>query len=165
MFHLNNIPAKFLFHRQELLMTAVVCNKFKQFFCLFLLLFFLRFSLFFTYPVMLFPVFSLLETKLPPFQFRWTITKYSRLDFHTCNNISSRRRWSGSGTKSDNYDFKAVLRIRDPVPFWPLDPGYVFSGSQIPNLYFWDLSDIFLGKKSYNSLKIGANLFLQHYKT
>jgi hypothetical protein len=28
-------------------------------------------SLFFTYPVMLFPVFSVLESKLPDFQLRW----------------------------------------------------------------------------------------------
>ncbi len=49
--------------------------------------------------------------------------------------------------------------IRDPEPFWPLDPG-----SRIPNPYFWELSDNFLGKKFYNSLKIGPNFFLQHFK-
>ncbi len=36
-----------------------------------------------------------------------------------------------------------------------------FSGSRIPNPYFWELSD----KKFYNSLKIGPNFFLQHFKT
>ncbi len=61
--------------------------------------------------------------------------------------------------------------IQDPVPFWPLDPG---SGigffwipdlrSRIPNPYFWELSDNFLGEKFYNSLKIGPNFFLQHFK-
>jgi hypothetical protein len=57
---------------------------------------------------------------------------------------------------------RAVLRnrIRDPVPFWPLDPG-----SRIPNQYFWELSDNFFGKKFYNSLKIYLNFFLQHFKT
>ncbi len=38
-------------------------------------------------------------------------------------------------------------------------------GSRIPNPYFWELSDNFLGKKFYNSLKIGPNFFLQHFKT
>jgi hypothetical protein len=52
------------------------------------------------------------------------------------------------------------------------DPEQVFSGSRIPDLgsrmpnpYFWDLGDNFLGKKFYNSLKIGPNFFLQHFKT
>ncbi len=57
--------------------------------------------------------------------------------------------------------------IQDPVPFWPLDPGSgkVFSGSRIPNPYVWELSDNFLGKQLYNSLKIYRNFFLQHFKT
>jgi hypothetical protein len=38
-------------------------------------------------------------------------------------------------------------------------------GSRIPNSYFGELSDNFLGKKFYNSLKIGPNFFLQHFKT
>jgi hypothetical protein len=66
-----------------------------------------------------------------------------------------------------------VLRIRiwDPVPFWPLDPG---SGigffripdlrSQIPNPYFRELSDNVLSKKFFNSLKISLHFFLQHFK-
>jgi hypothetical protein len=37
-------------------------------------------------------------------------------------------------------------------------------GSQIPNPYFLELSDTFLGKKFFNSLKIGPNVFLQHFK-
>jgi hypothetical protein len=36
------------------------------------------------------------------------------------------------------------------------------SGSQTP--YFLELNDKFLGKKFYNSLKTGPNLFLQHLK-
>ncbi len=74
--------------------------------------------------------------------------------------------------------FEPVLRIRigDPVPFWPLDPGSGIGffpgsrisdpGSRIPNPYFWKLSDNFLGKKFYNFLKIGLNwnFFLQHFK-
>jgi hypothetical protein len=37
-------------------------------------------------------------------------------------------------------------------------------GSQIPTPYFLELSDKFLGKKFYNSLKAGPNFFLQHIK-
>jgi hypothetical protein len=40
----------------------------------------------------------------------------------------------------------------------PFDPW-------IPNPYFWELSDNFLGKKFYNSLKICPSFFLQHFKT
>ncbi len=34
-----------------------------------------------------------------------------------------------------------------------------------PNPYIWELSDNFMGKKLYNSLKIDPNFFLQHFKT
>ncbi len=54
----------------------------------------------------------------------------------------------------DWYEPVLRIRIRDSVPFWPLAPG-----SRIPNLYFWELSDKFLGKKFYNSLKIGPHCF------
>jgi hypothetical protein len=37
-------------------------------------------------------------------------------------------------------------------------------GSRIPTPYFLELSDKFLGKKFYNSLKTGPNFFLQHLK-
>jgi hypothetical protein len=79
--------------------------------------------------------------------------------------------------------YPAVLRIRDPVPFWPLDPGsrIVFLrisdlGSRIPDIwsrisdpgsknpYFWKPSYSFLGKKFYISLKICQIFFLQHFK-
>jgi hypothetical protein len=40
-----------------------------------------------------------------------------------------------------------------------LDPG-----SRIPTPYFLELSDKFLGKRFYNSLKTGPNVFLQHLK-
>ena len=62
--------------------------------------------------------------------------------------------------------WKPVLRIRDPVPFWPLDPGSGIgvSGSRIPNPYFLEISDNFLGKKFNNPLKICPNFFLQHFK-
>ncbi len=66
---------------------------------------------------------------------------------------------------SGNFLFFTVLRIRirDLVPFWPLDPG---SGkkTQTRNPYFLELSDNFLVKKFYNSLKIGPNFFLRHFK-
>ncbi len=53
---------------------------------------------------------------------------------------------------------------------WIRDPGTGISlwipdlGSQIPNQYFWELSDNSLGKIFYNSLKISPNFFLQHLK-
>jgi hypothetical protein len=37
-------------------------------------------------------------------------------------------------------------------------------GSRIPNPYFLELSDKFLGKKFYNSLKMAQIFFLQHFK-
>jgi hypothetical protein len=37
---------------------------------------------------------------------------------------------------------------------------FPYLGSQIPNPYFRDLCEYFLGKKFYNSLKIGPNYFL-----
>ncbi len=46
------------------------------------------------------------------------------------------------------------IRIRDLFDPW----------SRIPNPYFQEVSDNFLGKKFYNSLKIGPNFFLQHFK-
>jgi hypothetical protein len=42
-----------------------------------------------------------------------------------------------------------------------LTPG---PGSRIPTPYFFELSDTFLAKKFYNSLKTGPNFFLQHLK-
>jgi hypothetical protein len=39
-----------------------------------------------------------------------------------------------------------------------------FYGSRIPTPYFLELSDKFLGKKFYNSLKTGPNFFLKHLK-
>jgi hypothetical protein len=55
------------------------------------------------------------------------------------------------------------------VPFWPLDPGsgigfFRIPGSRIPNPYFWELGDNFLGKNFHNSLKIGPNFFLRNFK-
>ncbi len=50
----------------------------------------------------------------------------------------------------------ALLRIRDPVPFWPLDPGsgigFFRIPAPIPSPYFWELNENFLGTKFYNSL-------------
>jgi len=42
---------------------------------------------------------------------------------------------------------------------WIRDPELVFSGSRIPNPYFWELRDNFLGKKFLNSLKISPIFF------
>ncbi len=67
------------------------------------------------------------------------------------------------------------IRIRDPMPLWTLDPGIRNRflsdpripdlGSRIPNPYFWEASDKFLGKKFFYSLKGGPNFFLQHFKS
>jgi hypothetical protein len=50
--------------------------------------------------------------------------------------------------------------------FFP-DPGSRISdpGSRMPRPYFEELFDNFFGKKFYNSLKIGPNFFLYHFKT
>ncbi len=93
--------------------------------------------------------------------------------------------FSASAVGLKTYICQAVLRIRirDPVPFWPLDPGSGIGffrisdpGSRIPDPWFripdpepifltlWELRDNFLGEKFYNSLKIGPNFFLQHFK-
>jgi hypothetical protein len=58
------------------------------------------------------------------------------------------------------------IRIRDLVPFrpWIRIRDRFFSGSRIPTPYFLELSDKFLGKKFYNSMKTGPNFFLQHFK-
>ena len=65
------------------------------------------------------------------------------------------------------------IRIRDRGSGAFLTPGpgiqnrfFPDPGSRIPdpNPYFWEFSDNFLGKKFYNSLKIGPNFFLQHSK-
>ncbi len=57
------------------------------------------------------------------------------------------------------------IRIRDPVPFWPLDPGSAIGffwipdlGSRIPNPYVWELSDNFLGKKLYEIRDPGSGM-------
>jgi hypothetical protein len=52
--------------------------------------------------------------------------------------------------------FDPWTRIRNR--FFP-DPR-----SRIPNPYFLELSDKFLGKKLFHSLKTGPNFFLQHFK-
>ena len=58
--------------------------------------------------------------------------------------------------------------VADPDPgsgaFLTLGPGKAFSGSRIPTPYFVELSDKFLGKKFYNSLKTDPNFFLQLFK-
>jgi hypothetical protein len=77
----------------------------------------------------------------------------------------------GQLTSTHYSQYMPVLRIRDPVPFRPLDPGSGIGffrtrisdpGSQ-PHI-FENLLTI-LVKKFYNSLKIGPNFFLQQFKT
>jgi hypothetical protein len=62
--------------------------------------------------------------------------------------------------------FSSVLRIRDLYDTWIRIRNKFFPdpGSRIPNPYFSELIDNFLGKKFYNSLKIGPNYFLKHFK-
>jgi hypothetical protein len=61
--------------------------------------------------------------------------------------------------------------VADPVSGAFLTPGSGTGffqipdpGSRITNPYFRELSDNFVGKKFYNSLKIGPIFFLQHFK-
>ncbi len=69
--------------------------------------------------------------------------------------------WSGAPTDSisvaDPDPGSGIRCLFDP---WIRDPEWVFSGSRIPRPYFEELFDNFLGKKFYNSLKIGPNFFL-----
>ncbi len=78
--------------------------------------------------------------------------------------------WTWSG-----FALNAVfrIRIREPVPSWPLDPdpgsgiGFYripYLGSRILNPYFWEVSDKVLGKRFYNSWRKAQNFFLQHLK-
>jgi hypothetical protein len=53
-----------------------------------------------------------------------------------------------------------ILTPGSGIGFFP-DPG---SRIADPNPYFLELSDKFLGKKFYNSLKTGPHFFLQHLK-
>jgi hypothetical protein len=63
--------------------------------------------------------------------------------------------------------------VKDPDPgfgaFLTPGPGsgkgfFPHPGSRIPTPYILELSDKFLGKKFYNSLKTGPNFFLQLLK-
>ncbi len=54
--------------------------------------------------------------------------------------------------------------VADPGSGAFLTPENVYFGSRITNPYFLELSDKFLGKKFYNSLKNGPNFFLQYFK-
>ncbi len=68
---------------------------------------------------------------------------------------AARQRWH-------NEDFFSVA-VPDPgsrIGFFRIPD----LGSRIPNPYFWEISDRFFVKKFYNSLKIGLNFFLQHFK-
>jgi hypothetical protein len=71
--------------------------------------------------------------------------------------------------------FSLPTSVEDPDPglgaFLTLDPdpgsGIGFfpdHGSRIPTPYFLELSDKFLDKQFFNSLKTGPNFFLQHLK-
>ncbi len=64
---------------------------------------------------------------------------------HIRDGFAARRNYPNKVTEHSNL-LEAVLRIR------------------IPNSYFLELSDNFLGKKFYNSLKFGPNFFLQQFK-
>ncbi len=69
--------------------------------------------------------------------------------------------------------FNVLSSVADPDPGSGafLTPGsgirnmfFADPGSRIPNPYFWELSENFLSKNFNNSLKIGPNFFLQHFK-
>jgi hypothetical protein len=54
--------------------------------------------------------------------------------------------------------------VADPGSSAFLTPWIPDLGSRIPNSYFGELRDNFLGKKFYNSLKFGPKIFLQQFK-
>ncbi len=54
--------------------------------------------------------------------------------------------------------------IRDPVPLWPLDPGFGIRNRFFPSPYFWELIDNFLGKKFFEE-NWPKFILLQHFKT
>ncbi len=117
---------------------------------------------------------------------RWT--RWQKWETSSTENMGTCTSWWGfsgqpisSGTQeTGKYSIKymltlilshmvTVLRIRnrDPVPFWPLDPGSGrgFSGSRIPNPYFWELNDNFLGKNFYIHFFLNwPNFFLHQFK-
>ncbi len=84
---------------------------------------------------------------------RIQVTKMMRIRIHN------------TGRKSPGFDLiilqhsgirgaadEAVLRIRDPVPFWPLDPGWVKTTIRIrderTSAYFLELRNNFLGENT-----------------
>jgi hypothetical protein len=65
-----------------------------------------------------------------------------RTEFKTAQVVSQIKPWKLSGGKTQKYQLKkcihfllycvSVLRFRDPVPFWPLAPGWVKSQDPDP---------------------------------
>jgi hypothetical protein len=61
------------------------------------------------------------------------------------------------------------IRIREPVPFWPLDPGsgigyFLDLWSRIPNPHFWELNDNFWVKNSIILWKLTQIFFFSTSK-
>jgi hypothetical protein len=75
-----------------------------------------------------------------------------------CITLSTVKLWTAVVKKSNLPVLR--IRIRDPVPFWPLDPGSGMGLFRIPGTYFEELLD----KKFYYSLKIDQ-FFLYHFRT
>ncbi len=76
-----------------------------------------------------------------------------------------------TGSGSESTTLRSSVADPDPGSGAFLTPGSGIGffwipdlGSWIPNPYFWELSDNFLGKNFNNSLKIGLHVFLQHFK-
>ena len=84
-------------------------------------------------------------------------------DFLVCSKSSSPANQSIKHHLSIDSQCTSVLRIRIRGLFDPWIRDRFFSGSRIPNPYFWELSDNFFGKKFYNSWKIGPNFFFHHF--
>jgi hypothetical protein len=79
----------------------------------------------------------------------------------SCRDLLKQGIFSFQGGLKYLQKFKYFCSVADPDPGSGafLTPG---PGSGIPTPYFLELSDKFLGKKFYNSLKTGPNFFLQH---
>ncbi len=169
MFHLNNIPATLPFHQQELLMTAVVCNKFKQFFACFYCSSFYFLVYFSRILWCSSPSSPCWRPSYPPSSSGERLQNTQGLIFTPVTiflanavdpdpgpnqTIVTLKQCCGSGSG-------AFLTPGSGIGFFRI----LDLGSPIPNPYFWELTGNFLGKKCYNSLKIGQKFFLQHFKT
>ncbi len=90
---------------------------------------------------------------LPKSQQSWIQSQHPQWNWGAADEAVLNRKNPPEETKT-NFIFYSVLRIRirDPVPFWPLDPGSGIGFSRIldPKSIFWVKSSIILWKLAHN---------------